>query len=363
MNRALLLALCLTTAFPACAAEITAGGTAVTLSGLIVPDDAETFKVRTRLLPGKATVILNSPGGNLLAAFAIGEFIRLRGWSTYVSDECDSACALIWLAGVQRLMTAGARIGFHSASVNGQETGMGNVALGAYLNRIGMSRETAAYATKAGPDSITYLTPGEAKRVGIEISVVNPEAGDPVRLAPGQPAPAPKAAARQTHAADPKAARVQAENEASFLVKYLLANTSNNAKTLTPAYWDNTLYDGKMTPVVNILADKQRFFEMWPARSYTVRSMRPAHCTGDNGIIVECQISGIVDWEASSPARKSVGSATFEYVLTPWPLGSWSISEGGQVGLRIAAENWKVLSSQIIELADQGAAKQGKAGR
>lgn len=356
MNRALLLALFLTTAFPACGAEITADGATITLGGLIGPDDDETFKVQTRLFPGKATVVLSSPGGNLLAAFAIGEFIRLRGWSTYVSDECDSACALIWLAGAPRLMTANARIGFHSASVNGQETGLGNAALGAYLARIGMSRETTAYATKAGPHSITYLTPGDAKRIGVEVSVVAPDSGP----AAGQPAPGPKAAARQTR--DPTAARAQAENEASFLVQYLFANTSNNAKTLTSAYWDNTMYYGKMTPVVNILADKQRFFEMWPARSYTVRSMRPAHCRGDNGIIVECHVSGIVDWEASSPARKSVGSATFEYVLTPWPLGSWSISEGGQVGLRIAAENWKVLNSQTIDLAEQGARKPKEIG-
>jgi hypothetical protein len=362
MNRALLLALLVTTAFQACAAEITVGGTAITLSGLIGPGDAETFKIKAKLFPGKATAILSGPGGNLLAAFAIGEFIRLRGWSTYVSDECDSACALIWLAGVQRLMTPEAKIGFHSASVNGQETGFGNVALRAYLNRIGMSRETMTYATQAGPDDIAYLTPSEARRIGIEASVVPPGAGGLTDLTSGQLAFAPGATTGQARAADPRAARAQAESEASFLVKYLFANTSNNAKTLASAYWDNTIYYGKMTPVVDILADKQRFFEMWPARSYTVRSMKPARCVGDSGIIVECQVSGIVDWEASSTAKKSMGSATFEYVLTPWPLGSWSISEGGEVGLRIAAENGEILSSQIIDLADPGARKAKERG-
>ncbi len=353
MNRLLLSALLLITALPAYAAEIAIGGNSVTLSGLIGPDDADAFKDRAKLFPGNATAVLNSPGGNLLAAFAIGEYIRLRGWSTYVSDECDSACALIWLGGVRRLMTPDAKIGFHAASLDGRQTGLGNAALGAYLNRIGLSHAAVTYATQAGPDNITYLTPSEAKRVGIEVSVVAAERDGLIKLAPGELAFTPKAATKQVHAPDLKAGRLQAESEALFLVKYLFSNMSNSAKALTAVYWDSAIYHGKMTSVLNILADKQRFFEIWPTRSYTIRSLAPARCVGDDGIIVECKVSGIVDWEASNPTKKSVGSATFEYVLSPWPLGSWSINEGGQVGLRIAAETGEVLSQQVIDL-DRG---------
>jgi hypothetical protein len=349
----------LTTASPAFAAEISIGGGAITLTGLIGPDDAETFKLKAQVFPGKATAILNSPGGNLLAALAIGEFVRLRGWSTYVSDECDSACALLWLGGAQRWMTPNAKIGFHAASLDGQETGLGNAVLGAYLNRIGLSREAVTYATQAGPVNITYLTPDEAKHLGIEVSVVGPEGSGHVKP-PGHFASVPKAGAGQTSNPDPKAGRLQAESEASFLVRYLFANTSNNAQTLAAIYWGNIIYHGKTASVANILADKQRFFEMWPSRSYTIRSMTPARCVGDDGIIVECQVSGIVDWEASSPTKKSVGAATFEYALRPWPLGSWSIGEGGQVGLRIAAENETILSQQVVDLAPRVPAKLGK---
>jgi Clp protease len=350
----------LTAGSPAYAAEITVGGTAITLSGLIGPDDAETFKVKAQVFPGKATAILNSPGGNLLAAFAIGEFIQLRGWSTYVTGECDSACALIWLGGAQRLMTPNAKIGFHAASLDGQETGSGNAVLGAYLDRIGLSHEAAIYATKAGPINITYLTPSEAKRVGIEVSVVAPEGTGPAKASAGQFAFAPNVVAGQIPNPDLKAGRLKAESEASFLVRYLFANTSNKAQTLTSAYWSNISYYGKMTSVTDVLADKQRFFDTWPARSYTIRSMAPARCPGDDGIIVECQVGGIVDWEVSSPTRKSSGSASFEYTLKPWPLGSWSMTEGGQVGLRIAAENSKVLSHQVIDLAAKVPAKLGR---
>jgi hypothetical protein len=352
MRRGIFASFFLTIALPAYAAEITVGGTAVALNGLIGPDDAETFRTKANLVPGKATAILNSPGGNLLAGLAIGEFLRLRGWSTYVSGECDSACAFIWLGGAQRLMTPDAKVGFHSASINGQETGMGNAVLGAYLNRIGLSHEAAVYVTQTSPDDITYLTPAEAKRFGIEVSVIGREGGGPLNPS-GQSALAPKAATRQ-------AGYLQAESEASFLVRYLFSNTSNNAQTLTAVYWGNATYYGKTTSIFDIVADKQHFFETWPSRTYTIRSMTPARCAGDNGIIVECQVSGIVDWEAASSTKKSMGSATFEYVLKPWPLGSWSLNEGGQLGLRIASENGKILNRQIVDLAPKVSAKPGK---
>jgi hypothetical protein len=352
MRRGIVASFFLTIALPAYAAEITVGGMTIALNGLIGPDDAETFQAKANLFPGKAMAILNSPGGNLLAGLAIGEFIRLRGWSTYVSGECDSACAFIWLGGAQRLMTPDAKIGFHAASMNGQETGLGNAVLVAYLNRIGLSHEAVKYVTQTAPDDITYLTPVEAKRIGIEVSVTGREEGSPFNPW-GQFALAPKAATGQ-------AGYLQAESEASFLARYLFSNTSNNAQTLTAVYWGYAIYYGKMTSVVDIVADKQRFFEMWPSRTYTIRSMTPARCTGDNSIVVECQVSGIVDWEATNSTKKSMGSATFEYALKPWPLGSWSINEGGQVGLRIASENGKILSRQIIDLAPKVSAKPGK---
>jgi hypothetical protein len=48
-----------------------------------------------------------------------------------VLDECYSACASIWLAGTPRMMAPQAKIGFHAASVNGQEKGRGNPLVGA----------------------------------------------------------------------------------------------------------------------------------------------------------------------------------------------------------------------------------------
>ncbi len=117
-----------------------------------------------------------SNGGNLLAGIRIGTLIRTRGFPTLVraGSQCASACALAWLGGAVRHMDDGAKIGFHSASRNygGLRVGSaaGNAFVSAYLNRLGLSSDTVIYVTKSGPSSMTWLTVGDAKRLGFEVT-------------------------------------------------------------------------------------------------------------------------------------------------------------------------------------------------
>jgi hypothetical protein len=127
------------------------------------------------LLVGKVTVHLESPGGALIPALQIGEYVRLKGWSTFVPDECYSACASIWLAGVPRTMPPQARIGFHAASVNGEEKGRGNALVGAYMTRLGLGYGAIGWATDASPADLALLTPSKAKELGIDLTVLEPD--------------------------------------------------------------------------------------------------------------------------------------------------------------------------------------------
>ena len=61
------------------------------------------------------TIELNGPGGRLGAAEQLAQLITARGLNTYVSGECDSICTRIYVAGKERLMLVGAKLGFHSA--------------------------------------------------------------------------------------------------------------------------------------------------------------------------------------------------------------------------------------------------------
>ena len=58
-----------------------------------------------RANPIRTVVLRDSPGGDLLTALQVGEYIRERGWNTAVSGYCFSGCALIYLGGKERGFT------------------------------------------------------------------------------------------------------------------------------------------------------------------------------------------------------------------------------------------------------------------
>jgi hypothetical protein len=59
---------------------------------------------------------LDSRGGSLYEGFRIAMLAHQRQIATYVSGECDSACAFIFLASRKRYVAPNAKIGVHSVS-------------------------------------------------------------------------------------------------------------------------------------------------------------------------------------------------------------------------------------------------------
>lgn len=80
------------------------------------------------IAPG-ALLVLNSQGGVLLYAIRLGEEVRKAGFSTTVAAyepgapvlqpaECSSACAFVFLGGVERAVLEGSRVGVHQIYAN-----------------------------------------------------------------------------------------------------------------------------------------------------------------------------------------------------------------------------------------------------
>lgn len=134
----------------------------------------------------KAIVVLRSTGGNLASALIMGEYIRMRGYATFVPADaiCASACALTWLAGVVRGGTETSKIGFHAASEGGGVvTSSGNALIGAYLNKLGISYKAVAYITSSDSADMTWLTFSKARELGIDIiSPDRKKAQEPIGL-------------------------------------------------------------------------------------------------------------------------------------------------------------------------------------
>src|SRR5215470_19695413 len=114
--RPFLAALLTSAAAPALAADIQIKGNQVFILGTIEAGDDAKFGAKVEPHTGHMVVVLHSAGGLLIPAYAIGRAIRERGWDTHAEYTCNSACSLIWLAGVKHSKTAAALIGFHGAA-------------------------------------------------------------------------------------------------------------------------------------------------------------------------------------------------------------------------------------------------------
>lgn len=146
----------------------------ISIQGELVRGDAKRFTEAASEL-GRASIILNSPGGLVKEALEIGTTIRLSGFSTIVAaeQECFSACGLIWVSGTRRYMSKTSIIGFHAAyrEEKGEykESGVANAEIGAYLAHLGLRIEAIRYFTLAGPNDFLLLSPTRARELGIEI--------------------------------------------------------------------------------------------------------------------------------------------------------------------------------------------------
>lgn len=178
------LILGLTAACPAAAAEFTKRPSqngkpdVIAVVGDLELGDEDKFADAARS-SSDAMVLFQSRGGNLIAAIEIGRTIRRKGFSTLVPDkmQCASACALAWLGGRTRYMSATAHVGFHAVYTdkNGRPmvSSAGNALVGAYLNELGLSSSAVIYITSAAPTQMQWLSLDDAQRAGIDVKLLS----------------------------------------------------------------------------------------------------------------------------------------------------------------------------------------------
>lgn len=84
--------------------------------GGITDIEAEDIPVLRALLsanPDITVLQLNSGGGSVFAAQTMSDIVLDFGLDTRVDGDCDSSCVTIFLAGTNRTMSRGSRLGFH----------------------------------------------------------------------------------------------------------------------------------------------------------------------------------------------------------------------------------------------------------
>jgi hypothetical protein len=154
------------------------GGTALAVTGDIIAGDGAKFRSEASKYDS-GYVLLESDGGSLVDAIEIGEAIHLKGWATAVlnGSSCNSACALIWLAGTPRALSKSGRIGFHAAysdsSGSVTESGVANAMVGRYLTLLNLPEKALIFATTSPPSKLSWLTASNYGSTGIDVTVID----------------------------------------------------------------------------------------------------------------------------------------------------------------------------------------------
>lgn len=156
----------------------TKGAVFVALSGAIGPQDADKviagLAVAAEKHKGDNKVVglsLNSPGGLIVEAVKIGEFVRSAKAPVLVTQQstCASACFLIFMNAPAKFVIHGARIGVHSASFNGKEdasTADTTVKIARLAREAGVPQSVVGKMVTAEPGDMNYLSDAELKQMG-----------------------------------------------------------------------------------------------------------------------------------------------------------------------------------------------------
>ena len=100
---------------PAKAATITAKGNVIEIKGDIEFGDFDKFSAKLGAFPDTKIVSLNSRGGRARDAYRIGVLLHIWEMGTIVPEgqTCQSACVMIWAAGIWCELAPGASLYMH----------------------------------------------------------------------------------------------------------------------------------------------------------------------------------------------------------------------------------------------------------
>lgn len=157
--------------------------TSAQFSGLIDEARRRGREQGKEVLLEKTGVSLNSPGGTISAAVAIGRLMRKERFIADIAKgaECNSACVLIYAGAVVRYghYNAG-KVGIHQpyfqvpkSPIEADEVRRRYASmlydLRAYLKEMNVSEQLADEMLKTSPENIRYLTSKDQNRFGLTI--------------------------------------------------------------------------------------------------------------------------------------------------------------------------------------------------
>lgn len=161
------------------------------LTGTIDPGSAERFAAEIAARGEYVqTVVLDSPGGSVVDALAIGSLIHEAGLDTKVSagSLCASSCPIVLASGAERLASPDAAIGVHqiyAAALSADPQSALRVAgtamsdaqsttarILAHLTQTGVDPALWLHALETPPERLYYFTPEEMTRLRLVTELI-----------------------------------------------------------------------------------------------------------------------------------------------------------------------------------------------
>ncbi|WP_113911289.1 hypothetical protein [Roseovarius dicentrarchi] len=150
-------------------------GDTLHVTGEIAPGDDARFAQRLEDEDGLTLAAINSPGGSVRDALAIGRALREAGLNTHIAagDICFSACPYVLAGGVLRAVGEGAQVGVHQhyfgkntvlpafMAVSDIQSGQGDVM--EFLDDMGIDLRLMRPALATPPEEIYVLVEEELR--------------------------------------------------------------------------------------------------------------------------------------------------------------------------------------------------------
>lgn len=140
------------------------------LSGGIKYGLASQVETLLKAAPSITGLLLSSPGGRVAEAEKVFDLVRNRGLDTFVSDECASACTLVFVAGRNRLVGLRGLLGFHGSYFPGMtaaELQAANAEWAQLYQSAGLTPEFLDRALQIPPEEMWYPTQAELRQAGV----------------------------------------------------------------------------------------------------------------------------------------------------------------------------------------------------
>ncbi len=164
----------------------------IALNGEIDIGSALNFRRALQAAPKAKLLTLNSAGGTVQMALLIADDVHERGLSTYIAKEsgCHSACALIFLAGVER--QADGALGVHQISSESGDLVSAQLSISDILdvlNRFDTPIEVMTWMFKTPPNDMHVFTTDEIARYKINRKRGTPQPAGSQVITSSQPNP------------------------------------------------------------------------------------------------------------------------------------------------------------------------------